>query len=107
LHYPFPRVGNGRLDRRLNKNMTRIKIPRKFIPYLIALCVIFCVYKLHILSDAISSGTIAAEKRYHQALIFRDEDPSRYYQALAVTSVLVIAPAWLVFLLGRQWLSRR
>lgn len=85
----------------------RVKIPRKFIPYLIALCVIVCLYKINILLDAVLSGTIAADKHYHQPLILRDEDPSRYYQALAITSVLVIAPAWLVFLMGRQWLSRR
>ncbi len=84
----------------------KIPMPQKLIPYAIAILGILTAYYLYRTAGAIASGTIAADKRYHQALIFRNEDPLAYYQTLAFLVIGTLAPACGAFVLIRQLRSK-
>ncbi|WP_454623484.1 hypothetical protein [Brucella anthropi] len=80
----------------------KIPMPQKLIPFAIVFFSLLSAYYLYRVVDGITSGTISADKRYHQDVVIRAEDPPTFDLNLVFFIIGCAAPAWVAYVLFRQ-----
>ncbi|WP_273728853.1 hypothetical protein [Brucella gallinifaecis] len=85
----------------------KIPMPQKLIPFAIFFFSLLSAYYFYKTVDALTSGSITADKRYHQAEVILAEDPQTFYLNLTLFIIGFAAPAWVAYILYRQRRSNR
>lgn len=81
-------------------------MPPKLITPAIVILGLLSAYYLYQTANALYTGVIVADKRYHHAEVFRSEDPFMFFQTLGFQIIGFLAPAWITIVLFRQRRSK-